>query len=62
MKTLAVLQENFEKIQAELSAFPLRVETVSRKKRKTELENKLKEMEDAIKLFSRKVVFIKQDQ
>jgi len=46
------------KILNELSAFPLRVETMSRRAAKQELEAKLAEVENALKLFSRKRVII----
>ena len=42
----------------EISCFPLRVETHSRRKAKAELEAKLEEVEKAIALFSRKRVLI----
>jgi hypothetical protein len=46
------------KVLHEISCFPLRVETISRKKAKAELEAKLQEIEGAITLFSRKRVLI----
>lgn len=58
LQTLAVLQENHRKILLEISAFPLRVETISRKKAKADLEAKLEEIEKALQLFSRKRVLI----
>ena len=38
------------------------VETPSQKRRKAELENKLKEIDDAIKIFSRPKVFVQPDK
>jgi len=40
---------------------PISMKTLSMQNRKTELENKLNEIENAIKQFSRKQVFIKSD-
>jgi hypothetical protein len=45
-------------VLSELSSFPLSVSNFSRKKKKNELEAKYLEIQDAIKLFSRKKVFI----
>lgn len=58
LNTLAVLQENHKKVLYDISSFPLRVETISRKKAKAELEAKLEEIEKALQLFSRKRVLI----
>lgn len=58
LATLATLQENLRKVQNELGHFPIVVETMSRKRAKAELEAKLKEIEDAISLFSKKRVLI----
>jgi hypothetical protein len=44
-----------------LEKMPISMKTLSIQNRKTELENKLSEIEDAIKKFSRKQVFIKVD-
>ena len=58
LQTLAVLQENHRKVLLEMAAFPLRVETISRKKAQADLEAKLQEIEKALQLFSRKRVLI----
>jgi len=58
LQTLKVLQENHAKVLHDLACFPLRVETISRKKAKAELEAKLEEIDKAITLFSRKRVLI----
>lgn len=62
VETLRILEENRAAILNQLSAFPLAVETNSRKKAKAELEQKLNEIEAAIKLFNRKVVYITENQ
>ena len=46
---------------AQLNALPVRVDTLRVKTRKAELERKLAEIEDAIKIFSRPKVFVKVD-
>lgn len=58
LHTLAVLQENHKKVLYDISCFPLRVETISRKKARADLEAKLLEIEKALQLFSRKRVLI----
>ncbi len=58
VNTLKVLQENHTKVLNDLSAFPLRVETVSRIRAKAALEAKLAEIEKAITVFSRKRVLV----
>jgi hypothetical protein len=60
LSTLEVLNQNLKTLQNQLERFPLAVDTLSRKKAKAELEGKIKEIEQAIELFSRKVVFISE--
>lgn len=45
----------------QLNALPVRVDTLRVKTTKAELERKLAEIEDAIKIFSRPKVFVKLD-
>jgi hypothetical protein len=45
-----------------LEKMPISMRTMTLQNRKTELENKMNEIETAIKTFSRKQVFIKIDQ
>lgn len=45
----------------QLNALPVRVDTLRVKTIKAELERKLSEIEDAIKIFSRPKVFVKVD-
>lgn len=42
----------------DINRLPILCDTITLQKRKTELENKMKEIEDAIKIFSRKKVMI----
>lgn len=46
----------------QLNALPVRVDTLRVKTTKAELERKLSEIEDAIKIFSRPKVFVKVDE
>lgn len=59
--TLKVLQENRSAITAECRRMPLKLETEGQKRRGQDLENKLREIEEAIKIFSRPVVYCKDD-
>ena len=46
---------------AELQALPLHNDTLRVQKKKAQLEGKLAEIEDAVKIFSKPKVFIKVD-
>lgn len=48
-------------LAAELQALPLHTDTLRVQKKKAQLEVKLSEIEDAIKIFSKPKVFIKID-
>lgn len=56
--TLARLREEGVVVERAIMALPLRCETVSRKRQKDELERKMADIEEAISLFSKKVVYI----
>ena len=58
VETLRVLQQSEEDAKKELFALPLTVETVALTRKKNSLEAKLKEIEDAKKIFSRAKVYI----
>jgi hypothetical protein len=58
---LASLIESRKEIMNLLEKMPITMKTMSMQNRKTELENKMSELEVAIKTFSRKQVFIKID-
>ena len=45
----------------ELNSLPVSCDTLRIKTRKTELEKKLRDIENAIKIFSRPKVFVKAD-
>uniref|UniRef100_A0A4W3GZD0 Enkurin domain containing 1 n=1 Tax=Callorhinchus milii TaxID=7868 RepID=A0A4W3GZD0_CALMI len=59
LETLNSLQQTQHQLTKQLLMFPVRVDTISMKNRRTELERKLAEIEEAIKIFSRPKVFIK---
>lgn len=61
LQTLAGLQKNQTELLAQLNALPVRVDTLRVKTAKADLERKLAEIEDAIKIFSRPKVFVKVD-
>ncbi|KAL9962658.1 hypothetical protein ACROYT_G031779 [Oculina patagonica] len=61
LQTLASLQKNQSELLTQLNALPVRVDTLRVKTIKAELERKLSEIEDAIKIFSRPRVFVKVD-
>mmetsp|Transcript_21755 Transcript_21755/g.56478 ORF Transcript_21755/g.56478 Transcript_21755/m.56478 type:complete len:313 (-) Transcript_21755:262-1200(-) len=56
--TLRILRESKKKAEDELRKMPLVVETFTLKEKKRQLENKLKEIEDAEKLFSQPKVYV----
>lgn len=61
LKTLKVLKEHQDTLQRELQSLPIRTDTLRSKTQRAQLETKLVEIEDAIKIFSRPKVFIKMD-
>jgi len=61
MQTLTSLQDTRKDLCNMLEKMPITMKTMSVQKRKEELENKLNEIENAIKTFSRKQVFVKDD-
>ncbi len=58
LETLQVLSQSEEEARQQLFAMPLTVETVAAMKKKNGLEAKLKEIEDAKKIFERPKVYI----
>ena len=57
-ETLAVLARNFEEVMRGIRALPFVTETPGQIRRKAELEGRLKEIEEAQKIFSRPKVFV----
>jgi len=56
--TLELLKTNASKVEAALNNLPLKVEGPKMVRREKELRKKLKEIEDGIKIFSKKKVYI----
>lgn len=50
-----------EQLLKDLVMLPVRADTLSIQKRRVELERKLSQIEEALKIFSRPKVFIKMD-
>ncbi|XP_078095446.1 enkurin domain-containing protein 1 [Mustelus asterias] len=59
LETLNSLQQTQKELTKQLLMFPVRVDTIGMRNRRTDLERKLAEIEEAIKIFSRPKVFIK---
>lgn len=58
---LAVLRSSMAETNKLISRLPLKIETLGQVKRKTELEAKLKELEDAVAIFDKEKVYIAED-
>ncbi|KAH3863580.1 enkurin domain-containing protein 1-like isoform X1 [Dreissena polymorpha] len=60
-ETLELLKQKQQELTSKLASLPLRTDTFRIRSCKQELENKLAEMEEAIKIFSRPKVFVKME-
>ncbi|KAL4144545.1 hypothetical protein PRNP1_013674 [Phytophthora ramorum] len=58
VRTLSVLHKSLTEAQLRMNSLPLRIETMNQIRRKNELETKLQEIEDAIKVFDRAKVYV----
>lgn len=58
LETLAILERNKHDVERALQGLPIIIETPSQIRRKDELEKRLKEIEDAFKVFSRSKVLV----
>jgi len=58
LKTLEGLRRNVEEIQNGLRKFPLSLSSMAQRHRKTELEEQLKQQEDAILIFDKEKVYV----
>uniref|UniRef100_A0A6G1S082 Enkurin domain containing 1 n=1 Tax=Hypotaenidia okinawae TaxID=2861861 RepID=A0A6G1S082_9GRUI len=61
LETLGDLKQSQQQLIKDLVMLPVRADTLSMQKRRVELERKLSQIEEAIKIFSRPKVFIKLD-
>lgn len=58
LETLEILRRNREEVERAIQHLPLRTETQGAIRRKDELERRLREVEDAQKIFSRPKVLV----
>lgn len=58
-ETLRMLRSSFGELVRELNALPVRADTLRTRERKRQLETRLARLEDGIKVFSRRTVFVK---
>lgn len=58
LETLAILERNRKEVERALQAMPIVIETPSQVRRRDELEKRLREIEDAYKVFSRPKVLV----
>eukprot|EP01086_Lenisia_limosa_P018170 TRINITY_DN9818_c0_g1_i1.p1 TRINITY_DN9818_c0_g1~~TRINITY_DN9818_c0_g1_i1.p1 ORF type:complete len:229 (+),score=60.43 TRINITY_DN9818_c0_g1_i1:84-689(+) len=61
VNTLGVLRKNHEEVTQSLNTMPMIVDTPSLRKKKESLEEQLLEIEEGIKIFERKVVYVYED-
>lgn len=59
LRTLQILAENKKNVETDLQKLPFTCETPSQIRRRTDLERRMAEIEDAQKIFSRKQVFVR---
>jgi hypothetical protein len=59
LETLRILDANREEVEGEIQKLPFIIETPSGLKHKNQLENRLKEIDDARRIFSRSKVLVK---
>eukprot|EP00002_Diphylleia_rotans_P040691 TRINITY_DN9716_c0_g2_i1.p1 TRINITY_DN9716_c0_g2~~TRINITY_DN9716_c0_g2_i1.p1 ORF type:complete len:286 (+),score=55.90 TRINITY_DN9716_c0_g2_i1:44-901(+) len=57
-ETLAILRENQQNLLRELQTFPLQPTSFGQQQRRAHVEARLRDVEDAIKLYSQKKVFV----
>nr|CCA24484.1 conserved hypothetical protein [Albugo laibachii Nc14] len=58
LRTLQLLRNGQATLQKNMTLLPLRLETLGQKQRKSDLEQKLQEIENAISVFDQKKVFV----
>jgi hypothetical protein len=59
LETLAVLQKNRADVERALQGLPLKIETVGQIRRRDELERRMREVEEGLKVFARPKVLVK---
>ena len=58
MRTLGILCEEMEVTQQQLQRLPLVIDTMRQRAKKSALEVQLREQEEAIAIFSKKMVYV----
>ena len=61
VSTLAILTKSLAECKKQLGQMPLLIETHGQVKRKQVLDDKMRELEEAVKIFSRTKVFVRDD-
>lgn len=61
LRTLATLKDTAEQAKKDIQKAPLRIETPGQRRRMKELEDKLKETEEAIQIFSKERVYVYEE-
>ena len=59
LETLSVLQKNRSEIERALQSLPLKIETLGQIRRRDEMERRMREIEEGLKVFSRPKVLVK---
>ena len=59
LETLAVLQKNRADVERALQGLPLKIETVGQIRRRDELERRMREIDEGLKVFARPKVLVK---
>lgn len=59
LETLATLQRNRAELERALQSLPLKIETVGQIRRRDEMEKRMREIEEGLRVFSRPKVVVK---
>ena len=62
VSTLAILTKSLAECKKQLGGMPLLIETHGQRKRQEALDDKMRELEEAIKIFGRDKVFVREDE
>jgi len=58
VETLKILEQNKEKVTAEIGQMPFVIDSLGLRKRQQALEAKMKDIDEAVKIFSRRKVYV----
>lgn len=59
METLAMLQRNKQEVERAIQALPIVIETPSQIRRRDDLEQRLRDIEEGLKVFARSKVLVR---